>query len=473
YGKAKDVVEFLIVNASAMYPTLAIQRQSVVFGPSDGRKTSADDYVFIGGSENLGRSNQGNASVVRGAGLVVFDLIGRNSQDKEPGSSDGSAAMVSGPQPEHSQSTGDLETMPSTPATGRSAGVSASPLQPQLTPTQPPPPPRGDSLVTMGMAMSTPVMGTATSVRASQMRSLGSVTARLYDPSLSSSAAMAPVPAPAPASVSVPASAPALAAAPLSSAESSASPFLGSSGSGWNSNRSSTGLSIIQYENTGSSQQISRADISSAGGQRRISSHARPRRSMSFIMPPTSPDSNENDAVADRLSKDMMSRSTNAVHARRAAGDRRTATYSGVEIGGQGSDNMISGMVSGSSRPLPPVPVSMAGRAASATSSAGGFHMYPLPGQRSRQSPAVAAARLQPGHAVYQPSGPGYPTATTQGIDTGRGAVQQQQQQMFVPAAYGSEEVARDSWYSEVTPSEETGGRGFGVGSSESVAGRS
>ncbi|KAJ2883124.1 GTPase activating protein (GAP) for Rho1p, partial [Coemansia asiatica] len=411
YGKAKDVVEFLIVNASLMYPTLAIPRHSLAVGPADGRKASADDYVLVGGAsredfvraaraahaqdangtDNAGNTSNCNSSgaanvVRRGAGLIVFDSIGLESQaafhGSRPVSSDGSTALASAPQttrwpnaaagspgsmsrpqPELSQSTGNIDSM----------------AAPQ------PPPPRGDSLVTMNMVMSTPVMGTVASGRNLQVRPLGSVTARLYDPSLSAASAPTPPAAPEPLT--------------LSATDSVVSPFLGSSGSGWNSNQSSARLSVVQYENTvfASTQHISREgtmSVGSGGGQqlhqqRRVSGHARPRRSMSFIFPQSSPHGNDDDGddvdnmVADRLSKDIMDRSINAVHARRAAGDRRTATYNGPDIGSAHlSENTVSGQILSSSRPLPPVPapplVSVkTDRSASnaSISSATGFHI--------------------------------------------------------------------------------------------------
>ncbi|KAJ1822834.1 GTPase activating protein (GAP) for Rho1p [Coemansia sp. RSA 2598] len=568
YGKAKDVVEFLIVNASFMYPTLAIQRQSLVLGPApDGRKTSADDYVLVGGAarEGHGAENSGSdlsngsataaGNVVRGAGLIVFDSIGLDGRatsrgSSRPVSSDGGVALaatspvaiasaphtrwspvadspcsVFRPIPEHSQSTGNIDSMAMV-AAGPGTRAGQSPAQPPspspLTSTststskshpshpshpshalhyhhqqQQPPPPRGDSLVTMNMAMSTPVMGTAASDRASQVRSLGSVTARLYDPSLANASAPTPPAAPEPLA--------------LSATDSLVSPPLGSSGSGWNSNRSSAGLSVIRYENTASAstQYIPRDGISPVGEQRRISGHARARRSMSFILPQSSPRGDSDDVMAaDRLSKNMMDRSTNAVHARRAAEDRRTATYAGTDIGAHISESTIGGQIQSSSRPLPPVPTPMAsattGRQASLTSvsTATGFHMYPLPSQRNQQnganwqSPAVVVtARLQSGHAVYQPGSNGaasYAEATDHGIagqdmHYGRGTIpsqhpdhdryhyqqqhqrqQQHEQHAFSPlVSSGSNEIERASWYLEGVPAEESNVYGSGTEKSE------
>ncbi|KAJ1723402.1 GTPase activating protein (GAP) for Rho1p [Coemansia erecta] len=567
YSKAKDVVEFLIVNASAMYPGLCMQQQSALVGSRYSMLSAAmqrnstisgEEYVVIGGPSNqhaaaaaaaantegsvyTGAGSGGNADAARGAGLIAFDYPQSKDDSAGPGgyyngfmaSDDGTTlatnyasipaqqqqqqqqpnpvlslqpnrwpSTTNSPDPisrsqtqpypqqisnshayEHgySQSTGNLGEMSATEAAeaAENSTHTGMPLAP--------PPPRGDSLVTMNMVMSTPVMGTTASGRTPPVRSLGSVTARLYDPSSGA------LPTPTPP------------AAPKSAGEDSiVSPSLESNGSGWNSGRSSAAFSSIQYQHTGSPQQYANISENMAvltGGQqntdqqqppqqqqqqqqqphdmRRVSGNARPRRSLSFIMPHTGlrNDDDDNGLVADRLSKDIMDRSSNAVRARRVAGDRRAAGYVNVPAQPLQAASTFDSAAETQPRPLPPVPVLGAARAGSTVSisSTGGFHMYPLPNYQfsgSRQSPSVVTARLQPGRANYSlgnesadaskdldPTIDKYHTVG-QVLHGGRSPTSHQQQQQhqlqpsmaqrFSPVAAGS--GGRASWLSEDVP---------------------
>ncbi|KAJ2794996.1 hypothetical protein H4R20_006034, partial [Coemansia guatemalensis] len=192
------------------------------------------------------------------------------------------------------------------------------------------------------MVMSTPAMTTsaAGSTRTQQVQSLGSVTARLFDPT-------SPTRADAVHNVSIEAS---------DAIESRPQHFVGSYEDG-QGHRSSAALSSIQYEHTRATNRS--MDIRSPPA-------TRPRRSMSFVV--TSPvqvddaevrhedaDDNSNRRAAgviDEFTQDMISRSSNAVHARRGAVERR-AGHVNVEPAGMpySADDVRSRW-----RPLPQIP---------------------------------------------------------------------------------------------------------------------
>ncbi|KAI7824479.1 hypothetical protein BX661DRAFT_185381 [Kickxella alabastrina] len=141
----------------------------------------------------------------------------------------------------------------------------------------------------MNMVMSTPVMGTTDSARTSQVRSLGSVTARLYDPT-------PPLHDPAPTPPLMPPGANDMPMSP--SSQSSAR---------WQFNRSSAAILPASPAHA-ATVMLPRAD-------RQV------RRSMSFAVPPPIHQTVSGDhADVGRLSKDLMDRSTSAVLAARRVG---------------------------------------------------------------------------------------------------------------------------------------------------------
>ncbi|KAJ2722376.1 GTPase activating protein (GAP) for Rho1p [Coemansia sp. Benny D115] len=574
YGKAKDVVEFLIVHASSMYPgqeTPQQQQKPEQAQAHHGYESApvssqvADDaersrasivhsiarssvevdamggYVLVGEER---RQNKPEKSHVQGAGLVLFGPAashnasnnGANNDDKPAAadySNNGYVAngdntalaapaqqqqrqpqihqqpyesradnMASSQQPNHHQwrSAGDSseQQLPAEqhaaardPAVqnGFAGGMATSPRG--LLP----PPPRGDSLVTMSMVMSTPVLSNSGSGRASNVRSLGSVTARLYDPS-------APTPPPVPLGMDL-----------------STSPLMDSYAAGWQSNRSSAALSSIQYQNLGQSLQAQAGDTVVPGGP--VVSPGgvtRARRSLSFIMLPTSPRSAQGDlqheevlCPADRLSRDMMNLSSNAVHARRGVGERRVAGHVNINANANANANANSyttnphanGDYSSSvvketlmptqdQKPLPTIPAAVVksrtdplNTAVASASTGGSFHMYPMPGD-IKNSPRTVAGRIQHGHATYlngssysANSAAGYtkydqesqspplsgrmPSAFQKHSSPQSQQQQQQQQQQNHPqqqiysalTAGNGGQLGRASWLSEDAPSED------------------
>ncbi|KAJ1842161.1 GTPase activating protein (GAP) for Rho1p, partial [Coemansia sp. RSA 2703] len=231
YSKAKDVVEFLIVNASAIYPGLCIPQQGSSFVGSRQSMLSAamqrnstiggEEYVVIGGPSDqhaaaaaathseasvyINAGSGSNADAARGAGLITFDSIMSKEDSAGQGeycsrfvaSDDGTTLATNyanipahqqpnnvlslqpnrwpstanppdsitrsqtqpypqqPPNPrtyehEYSQSTGNLGEMAAT----ESSTAAEDSMNTGMPPA--PPPPRGDSLVTMNMVMSTP-----------------------------------------------------------------------------------------------------------------------------------------------------------------------------------------------------------------------------------------------------------------------------------------------------------------------------
>ncbi|KAJ2343511.1 GTPase activating protein (GAP) for Rho1p, partial [Coemansia sp. RSA 2618] len=299
YSRAKDVVEFLIVHAAEMYR------------PEDNAGACAGEEKEGGGE----------------GGLIVFD-----AREKGVASDDGTTTLDAGanesrgPQQQSQEhihiqqqnrwssaftreSTATAVQSDHTPA---DAAQHAPADAAQHAPTQMPAeaahntvgvvPPRGDSLVTMSMVMSTPVLGSravsssapavdgrrefSSASSATQVRSLGSVTARLYDPE--------------------------------SPQEHEPREF---------GSHSNVALSSIQYQYTVPTRARETGSVSTAEpatvAEPRSPPATRPRRSLSFVVAPattTTTTSAAGDGAErmDEYTQDIINRSTNAVHARRA-----------------------------------------------------------------------------------------------------------------------------------------------------------
>ncbi|KAJ2548704.1 GTPase activating protein (GAP) for Rho1p, partial [Coemansia sp. RSA 1933] len=255
YGKAKDVVEFLIANAPVMYPPPATEAESGRRSVSaDEGAGSAAGLVVFESDECQGDEGYRNKFMASDDGTTL--ATGGATNPSAPATSTGQHNRWSSPQTRESALTvvQSSESMQQSQHSISMQCVSAdafgnNPLAP--------PPPRGDSLAGAGMVMSTPALGGAESARAPQTQSLDSVTARLYDPSQASQAR------------------PPVKALPLSrviSPDTAAqdSPLTGSF-SDWRTN-SGIALSSIQYQYT--------TGGSYSAGQSKVS--PRPRRSISL-----------------------------------------------------------------------------------------------------------------------------------------------------------------------------------------------
>ncbi|KAJ2087140.1 GTPase activating protein (GAP) for Rho1p [Coemansia sp. RSA 986] len=339
YGKAKDVVEFLIANAPMIYPSPDAE------ATGSGMHKSADIGAFehnsdghdAAGNEGISKSIHEISSDGIGAGLILFETEdiqnAEGYRSKFMASDDGTTLATGGGNMHPSApvtSTGqhDRWSSPQTRESGLTVVHSSESMQNsrQNTSTQsasadvlngslPAPPPRGDSLAGMNsMAMSTPILGATDSIRAQQARSLDSVTARLYDPSQSQ-----PQPHP-------PVRPLALRGAGSPDMVSEDSPLTGTF-SGWQSN-SGIALNSIQYQYTTTGSTYT-------AGQSKVS--PRPRRSISLVTATglrnfaqelhaeDIPEHETSGTVAelDADAKNIIDRSGMAVRARRIAGDRR------------------------------------------------------------------------------------------------------------------------------------------------------
>ncbi|KAJ1747478.1 GTPase activating protein (GAP) for Rho1p [Coemansia sp. RSA 1821] len=326
YSKAKDVVEFLIVHAAEIYP--------------------------------LGNANHGSKATSGAAGLIIFDADETHSIEGEPvkgvASDDGTTLDActneshTG-QAQQQQRSSRLSAEGTRESRSRDSMADAQPRLDVASNSETPSeiqsghtvPPRGDSLVNTGMVMSTPVMGSTVAAYSGQsstthVRSLGSVTARLYDPE--------------------------------SPEESSELPP--QSGS-----HSNIRLNSIQYQYTvsplspPSRMREARADSASAvadsGGMARSPPAARPRRSLSFMAsPPTSTlDTPEAAYKMDEFTQDIINRSSNAVRARRGAAERRAGHIHVSADGAAASTQLELGL--GRGKKLPPIPQRVVSAAAS------------------------------------------------------------------------------------------------------------
>ncbi|KAJ2363728.1 GTPase activating protein (GAP) for Rho1p, partial [Coemansia sp. RSA 2611] len=336
YSRAKDVVEFLIVHAAAMCP--------------------ADEPV-----------------AATGAGLIVFDGDESQSADGERGrfvaSDDGTTVDTSAnelrgtpqQQQQQQQNRWSAAFTRESAVTAVQSGDSA-PAHPAVSTADSMPsasavPPRGDSLVTGNMARSTPVI----SSNSTQVRSLGSVTARLYDPE---------------------------------SPDNTQPPY---------GSHSNLALSSIQYQYTvpaRTREARAESNVEPATAPRSPPG-ARPRRSISFVAAPAVPgkDSELNAQGAsdqsrmDAFTQDIISRSSNAVHARRGVGERRPGQ---VHVSATGL-----GLEQRRHKQLPPIPQ----RVVSATA--------------SLSVDAIAQARAGPESASGSEGGPRRAPASTFDASTG------------------------------------------------------
>ncbi|KAJ2594532.1 GTPase activating protein (GAP) for Rho1p [Coemansia sp. RSA 1804] len=298
YGKAKDVVEFLIAHAPKMYGSQDAHARSPGLHPtadSDGSTPAAgagagagaDAPGEHGGGEDHASAGDRRASKATrellsgdsiGAGLIVFESEDtRNSEgyrSRFMASDDGTTLTTYGgnaPPSARTISGGQLNrwSSPQRRESGLTAVHSSESVQQAhlgigiqsasadaFNGNLPAPPPRGDSLAAMSLVMSTPVMGRTEPSHAPQPRSLDPVTARLYDPSV------APQPLVKPVTFS---------GAGSPDMQSEDSPLTGSFG-GWHTN-SGIALNSIQYQYT--------TGNASLVGQSKVS--PRPRRSISLV----------------------------------------------------------------------------------------------------------------------------------------------------------------------------------------------
>ncbi|KAJ1786616.1 GTPase activating protein (GAP) for Rho1p, partial [Coemansia sp. RSA 2399] len=353
YGKAKDVVEFLIANAPMIYPL------------PDAETTGSGMRKSVEGDEGPRSDTQDPSGISIGAGLIVFESeIVQNAEiyrSKFMVSDDGTTLATGGcggnmnpsapttasagqhnrwssPQKRESALTvvQSRESMQQSHQNTNLQCVSADAYNGNNLPG--PPPPRGDSLAGMGLAMSTPVLNGADSTRAQhQAQSLDSVTARLYDPSQP----QAPRPVKA------------LPIGRMISPDmvSEDSPLTGTF-SDWKTN-SGIALNSIQYQYTGGgSFNVSQSKVS-----------PRPRRSISLVTATGlrnfahelhAEDIQENapletaTAELDVDARNIIDRSGLAVRARRVAGERRAGQ---TDVEQPISDEQSA------RRPLPQVPV--------------------------------------------------------------------------------------------------------------------
>ncbi|KAJ2451217.1 GTPase activating protein (GAP) for Rho1p [Coemansia sp. RSA 2336] len=334
YGKAKDVVEFLIVHAAEIYPS--------------------------------GGANHDDKATLGAAGLIIFDTDEARSVEGEPvkgvASDDGTTlgacandshtGQAQQQQQQQQQRSSRLSAEGTQESRSRDSVADAQPRSeialnrgmPSEMQSGHTVPPRGDSLANANMMMSTPVMSSTVAAYSGQsaathVRSLGSVTARLYDPE-----------------------------SPEESSE--LSPRSGS--------HSNIRLNSIQYQYTvsplspPSRVRETRAESASAiaaavgsGGMAQSPPAARPRRSLSFMASPPSSalDTSEATYKMDESTQDIINRSSNAVRARRGAAERR-AGHINVPADGSAASAQL-GLGLGRGKKLPPIPQRVVSAAAS------------------------------------------------------------------------------------------------------------
>lgn len=339
YGKAKEVIEFLIVHAAELCASLGSingqQNHRYTMMTDDSRNHGSEDFVMVG--ENTYNYDK-SARDVPSAGLIIFGPPDAGRTDKESTEKQSQYAQRSDPSSTSSQNSGDLIA----------AELTGDP-SPRQAPPPPPPPPRGDSLITRNMVMSTPVMGSTAAEETRKLpqpappmppRPYGSVTARLYDPSRDDGDV-----SPSCISPGMP---------------SAGSPFAESMVS-WGSGRSGMAMQNIQQPHGSVNQMVSDSQqLQNRPGPR----GARPRRSLSFVAPASSSDRQEAAArrplpvppvrdspkeQVDEVSQDILDRSTFAVRAARrgAMGERRAGH---VKL----SASAVAGSQSQQKKPPPP-----------------------------------------------------------------------------------------------------------------------
>ncbi|KAJ2081620.1 GTPase activating protein (GAP) for Rho1p [Coemansia sp. RSA 988] len=376
YSRAKDVIEFLIVHASIIYPNDvtdegASERAGLVVFDSvaaadgqslDGERcklVASDDGTAVdpaGCTEARGtpqyQQNRWSSTFTRVGGLTAahsadsmpaalqqqqkaMALPSQSGSNTVGAMADGvtysmsGESLVPGPRLHNVSSRTSLVNQPRQQQQRNVSGASMVP-------------PRGDSLVTMSMVISKPAMTTsaANPACAQQVQSLGSVTARLFDPT-------SPTHADAVRNDNIESS-----DAVVPKSQHFVGPYNDGQG-----HHPSAALNSIQYEHTKATNRS--MDIRSPPA-------TRPRRSMSFVV--TSPvqaddaefghenlhdNSNRRAAgVIDEFTQDMISRSTNAVHARRGTVERRAGH---VNVQPTGMPYSVEDVRS-SWRPLPQIP---------------------------------------------------------------------------------------------------------------------
>ncbi|KAJ2865186.1 GTPase activating protein (GAP) for Rho1p [Coemansia aciculifera] len=563
YSKAKDVVEFLIAHASELHTTSstgAVSRH-IRTEQSDGPLQGGEGFLIVG-QDVLSDSGDFGAGLIIAA--KRDELNSDNDHTRGVASDDGttlgtSANVVSnaGTEALASQSPAAAQlaqtqdrwssaftrdsglttvhsadsTIPTLPENAHSSGTGGKslvvgsatyvangsepsnmtasnlPLQQtcsaagsEMDVARPVLPPRDGSLATVNLNMSTPVMGTVVSSRAHTVRPLGSVTARLFDPTTEPQSSDA-------GSHQVATNLQQLRLADLSDeGDSSLSPDMPSAGSpfmgsftSWPSNRSSMALSSVQYQYTRSPltpQQLqpqSHVSIAQTGerSERDIGGSPRPRRSQSFAVPVKSSEEFptaltvqarlEPKRSEEELRKDMMNRSSIALQARRGTtGERRAGC---INVAPVSTDNAQP-----KPRPLPTIPVDNMARSATEvplsqglssrfnpsvlpasktmgaepassqnllSSSSGAFHLYPQPQANRVASNTAKIATRSPmmqynSHAHMSRQAPpeslAYATANQQAHAARNNA-----------AHYGSRDpsAGRASWLSDEVPEEE------------------
>ncbi|KAJ2491881.1 GTPase activating protein (GAP) for Rho1p [Coemansia sp. RSA 2050] len=283
---------------------------------------------------------------------------------------------------------------------------------------KPVPPLRDNSLPTVNLNMSTPVMGTVGSSRANIVRPLGSVTARLFDPTVEAQPSDD-------GSQQVAATLQQLRLADLSDEgdsslspdmPSAGSPFMGSFAS-WSSNRSSMALSSVQYQYARSpltpqhQQPQSHASTAKPGehSERNIGDSPRPRRSQSFAAPVKSSENTstvftvharlEPKRSKEKLGQDMADRSSMLLQARRGTtGERRAGC---INVAPVSTDSTMQ-----KPRPLPIIPVDNIARSATDVplpqGSSGRFHPSALPASKTLGAePASSQSLLSSSSGTY------------------------------------------------------------------------
>ncbi|KAJ2500356.1 GTPase activating protein (GAP) for Rho1p [Coemansia sp. RSA 1972] len=364
YSKAKDVVEFLIVHAAAIYPanrasgSMASEHTAcaglIVFETGEAHSVDGDRGKFVASDD--------------GATLDTGAADGRGVQQQQQNrwsSTYTRESTATAVQP------GELA-----PAAQHVANGSVQGAGPNVGTV----PPRGDSLVAVDMTMSTPVMssaghgmsvlsstpvlssagqGVATLSSTSQVRSLGSVTARLYDPE----------------------------SPPHDDSSSGLQPF---------GSHSNMALNSIQYQYTVPSQARTReawagsSTEPTTATEPRSPTSARPRRSLSFVVASAATEDVESEEM-DASTHDMMNRSSNAVHARRAG-------HINVPAGA----DMRLGLGQNRFKKLPPIPQ----RVVSATASIP-VDLAGLPRSASESVPQTQRHEVRRTAATFD-SGSGY-----------------------------------------------------------------
>ncbi|KAJ2741711.1 GTPase activating protein (GAP) for Rho1p [Coemansia sp. BCRC 34301] len=306
YGKAKDVVEFLIEHASELHTSGglsagALRDRTDHVDDNPQQQSGGEGFVMVGqgglnrhggfGAGLIVNSDNGHARGIASDDGTTLDALTRDSGLTTVHSAD---SAIPGQQAsahvtvarEKQLVVGSAIYIP----VDNLAQQTRSAAESKLDVNGSVPPPSDDSLAIVNLNMSTPAMGTAGSSHGYTVRPLGSVTARLFDPTT------APQPSDDDPHQAM-ASLQQLRLADVSDdgdtslspdMPSAGSPFMGSFTS-WPSNRSSMALSSVQYQYTRSPltpQQLNGSSVHiGERPERDVGSSPRPRRSQSFAVP--------------------------------------------------------------------------------------------------------------------------------------------------------------------------------------------